>query len=110
MQSYNTSIFFGTDSHTSPQFTAQPASIIVATARSATLQCGTTGEPAPTVVWYGEEGGPVHTGGSISVSSAGELVISGVSLSDDGKYYCVASNAVGSVRSLSTALDIAGKN
>lgn len=50
----------------------------------------------------------MEIGDGISVSSSGDLVISSVTLSDDGDYYCVASNAVGSVRSLSATLDIAG--
>ena len=97
-----------TDSYTAPQFTAHPADVVAAPAGSATLQCAVTGEPAPSVAWYKEDGGAVATGARVSVSSSGELTISNVMLSDAGKYYCVASNAVGSVRSLSASLDIAG--
>lgn len=50
----------------------------------------------------------METGDRISVSSSGDLVISSVTLSDAGDYYCEATNAVGSVRSLSATLDIAG--
>lgn len=96
------------DTYTSPLFTAHPADIVVATGQSAVLQCRVTGQPMPSVTWYREGGGAVETGDGISVSSSGDLVISSVTLSDDGDYYCVASNAVGSVRSLSATLDIAG--
>ena len=49
------------------------------------------------------------SGGRYTVSStSGELTVSGVELSDEGSYYCVASNAVGSVRSLSASLQLAG--
>lgn len=96
------------DTYTSPLFTAHPADIVVATGQSAELQCRVTGQPMPSVTWYREGGGAVEIGDGISVSSSGDLVISSVTLSDDGDYYCVASNAVGSVRSLSATLDIAG--
>lgn len=89
-------------------FTAHPADIIAATGGSAELHCRVTGQPMPSVTWYREEGGAVEIEGRISVSSSGDLVISSVALSDAGEYYCVASNAVGSVRSFSASLDIAG--
>ena len=97
-----------TGSYTSPQFTAHPADVVATPAGSAALQCAVTGEPAPTVAWHKEDSGAVATGDRVSVSSSGELTISNVVLSDAGKYYCKASNAVGSVRSLSASLDIAG--
>lgn len=96
------------DTYASPMFTAHPADIIAATGGSAELQCRVTGQPMPSVTWYREEGGAVEIEGRISVSSSGDLVISSVALSDAGEYYCVASNAVGSVRSFSATLDIAG--
>lgn len=97
------------DTYTSPQFTTQPTDIIAATGQSAVLQCRATGQPAATITWYREEGGAVEIAGErISVSGPGDLTISSVALSDDGEYYCVASNAVGSVRSLSASLNIAG--
>lgn len=72
------------------------------------LQCRTTGQPAPSITWYREEGGAVEIGERIVVSGSGDLTISSVALSDAGEYYCMASNVVGSVRSLSASLDIAG--
>ena len=97
------------DSYTSPQFTALPSDVIVADGGTATLQCGVSGEPPPSVAWFKEGGGQVSGGGRFAISSAtGELTVSGTQLSDEGNYYCVASNAVGSVRSLSASLQLAG--
>ena len=97
------------DTYTSPQFTAEPIGVIAAPGRPATLQCAVTGEPPPSVAWFREGGGEVVIGDRVTVDSGtGELTISSVELSDTGRYYCVASNAVGSVRSLSTSLDLAG--
>ena len=97
------------DPYTSPQFTAVPSDLIVAGGQTATLQCGVSGEPPPSVAWFREGGGEVTSGGRYTVSStSGELTVSGVELSDEGSYYCVASNTVGSVRSLSASLQLAG--
>ena len=100
-----------TDSYTSPQFTAPPTDLVVANGETATLQCGVAGQPPPSVTWFREGGGEVTSGGRFTVgSTTGELTISSVELSDEGEYYCVASNAVGSVRSLSASLQLAGNN
>ena len=92
----------------SPHFTAHPADVIAALGRQATLQCGVSGSPAPSVAWYKEGEGAVVVEGGITVSGSGELRISSVSQSDAGNYYCIASNVIGSIRSLSAALEIAG--
>lgn len=100
-----------TDSYTSPQFTAPPTDVVVANGETATLQCGVAGQPPPSVTWFREGGGEVTSGGRFTVgSTTGELTISSVELSDEGEYYCVAGNAVGSVRSLSASLQLAGNN
>ena len=97
------------DSYTSPQLTAPPADVIVAESETARLRCGVTGEPSPSVAWFREGGGEVTSGGRFTISEAtGELAVSAVRLSDEGEYYCVGSNAAGSVRSLSVSLEWAG--
>lgn len=104
-------MYRSTETYSSPQFTAQPTDIIVAEGQSAVLQCVVTGQPPPSIAWFKEEGGEVTPDDddrySISTSS-GELIITNVMPSDAGEYYCVVSNAVGSVRSLTTSLETAG--
>ena len=98
------------DPLSSPQFTASPAAVVVAAGETARLACGATGEPPPSVAWYREGGGEVGNGGRFTVNTdTGELTVAAVELSDGGGYYCVASNAVGSVRSLIAPLQLAGK-
>ena len=73
------------------------------------LHCDVAGQPSPTMAWFRAGGGEVVSDDRVSVSSSsGELSISSVELSDAGTYYCVASNAVGSVRSLPASLSLAG--
>ena len=102
--------FLPPDPLSSPQFTASPAAVVVAAGETARLTCGATGEPPPSVAWYREGGGEVSNGGRFTVNTdTGELTVAAVELSDGGGYYCVASNAVGSVRSLIAPLQLAGK-
>ena len=110
--SYASICVVSTDAYSSPQFSTQPDNVIVAGGTSvAVLQCSVAGQPPPTVAWFREGGGEVATGGEerYSISgSTGELTISDVMPSDAGDYYCIASNAVGSVRSFSASLELAG--
>lgn len=97
---------------TSPQFTAHPSDLIVAQGQTAEFACPVTGDPAPSVRWYREDAEEVletDGGGRLSLGGSGELRISSVVLEDEGSYYCLASNAAGSVRSLSASLELAGE-
>lgn len=95
-------------SGTSPQFTAQPSDIIIASSSSTAINCRASGVPQPTIEWY-KDNVRVTLGGRLSVNNTGALHISMVVGTDAGSYHCVASNAVGSVRSFSASLQIACK-
>lgn len=97
---------------TSPQFTAHPSDVVVAQGQTTEFTCPATGEPAPSVTWYredAEEALETGGGGRFSLGGSGELRISSVVPEDEGSYYCLASNAAGSVRSLSASLELAGE-
>lgn len=97
---------------TSPQFTAHPADVVVAPGETAEVACLVTGEPTPSVSWFREgteEALETDGGGRLSLGGSGELRISSVVSEDEGSYYCLASNAAGSVRSLSASLALAGE-
>ncbi len=88
---------------TSPQVTLHPTDSVVALGKSTVVQCGVSGSPTPTVTWYKDED-LVSLGGRIGQVDTGSLQISDFQGSDEGRYHCVASNAVGSVLSLSAEL------
>ena len=91
---------------TAPQFIVQPINVTVY--GSASIQCSALGSPQPTLLWFKDEV-RVVLDSRISVDSLGYLQISSVQNTDAGDYYCMASNAVGSVRSTVGTLSIACK-
>ena len=82
----------------------------------AEIQCTAFGVPAPNISW--EMGGSVLTssghvtiteGDSSGNTSSSVLLISNVSLSDNGTYTCVAENGVVSSDSMTLELTVLGK-
>ena len=96
------------DAGTSPQFVAQPSNRILALERDAVLDCGVTGTPPPSVTWYKDDA-TLALDARVQQLVSGSLSVSDVRLSDGGDYYCVASNAVGSVRSLTASVELASE-
>ena len=88
----------------------------VITGNTAEIQCIAFGVPAPNISW--EMGGSVLTssghviiteGDSSSNTSSSVLLISNVSLLDNGTYTCVAENGVVSSDSMTLELTVLGK-
>ena len=88
----------------------------VITGNMAEIQCTAFGVPAPNISW--EMGGSVLTssghvtiteGGSSGNTSSSVLLISNVSLSDNGTYTCVAENGVVSSDTMTLELIVLGK-
>ncbi|KAL5515451.1 hypothetical protein EMCRGX_G000618 [Ephydatia muelleri] len=91
---------------TSPQITSPPQSVVVAAGGTATLLCSMTGSPQPTALWK-KAGGTLPAGRYSNATSNGTLRITGLVQADTGQYYCVASNAAGSVASLNSSITVA---
>lgn len=73
-----------------------------------TLDCGATGNPSPTVLWF-KDSDPLPNNGRISVSPNGLLTFTSLYSTDEGSYTCIVSNSVGST-SANTVLTVLGKS
>ncbi|XP_059932178.1 roundabout homolog 2-like [Gadus macrocephalus] len=87
-----------------PQISIKPRDQIAAQGKSATFQCGTTGNPPPAIFWQKEgsqmllfPGQPPSQSGRYSVSMGGQLGIADVHPEDAGFYICQAISVAGSV-------------
>ena len=80
----------------------KPKTIILPLNYSFTLHCVVDGEPPPSVAWFKDgtikQGVTVHHNGTLHVDSA--------SIYDSGKYYCEASNTLGTVRSVEVSVAV----
>lgn len=94
----------------SPQFTSQPKNTTVTESTVAVLECSATGNPAPIITWY-KDNSQVSLNGRVSQRLGQDLYITNVqSNSDEGIYYCVATNIASSIRSISATLKILCKS
>ncbi|KAM6457875.1 peroxidasin homolog isoform 1-T2 [Liasis olivaceus] len=80
-----------------PAFVIHPQNTEVFVGGSVTLECGVSGHPAPRVVWMLSSGSPLPQNSRFTITSSGGLYIQNVTLSDEGKYSCKATNREGSV-------------
>ena len=91
-----------------PVFVDSPQDVLLSTGSNFTLTCNATGVPFPQLAWYKD--GVLLTAsipGRLDVQT-NEISVYNVTLSDQGVYSCVASNAAGS--SLANAMvDIISK-
>uniref|UniRef100_A0A8C6VHK2 Ig-like domain-containing protein n=1 Tax=Naja naja TaxID=35670 RepID=A0A8C6VHK2_NAJNA len=87
--------YFGMPSK--PSFVIHPQNTEVLVGESVTLECGVSGHPPPRVVWMLSSGLPLPPNPRFNITSSGGLYIQNVTLSDEGKYSCKASNREGSI-------------
>ena len=78
-----------------PPAVSLPPSIVAPQGDPLSLDCGATGTPPPTVVWY-KDGRLLSGNGRVTVSPSDRVVtITSLHSIDEGNYTCVASNRVG---------------
>lgn len=91
-----------------PVFTASPEDTFLLHDQPLTLKCLATGLPTPTITWYKDhEVVQTHRdrpGTSNRITNHGELIILRFGPSDEGIYYCNASNIHGWVKSASATV------
>lgn len=80
----------------SPTFIKKPmqGTVRAAVNGNATIVCNPEGAPKPTIQWY-QNSMAIGTGGRFRVLQNGNLIITGVTKSDEGNYTCSASNRLG---------------
>jgi len=93
------------------EFRALPQNTRAAQGETALLECGPPrGHPEPTIYWKkNEEILDVEADRRIRIVDGGNLAIQDVQKTDDGKYQCVAKNAVGFRESPIALLKVHGK-
>ena len=86
-----TAFYIRTLSIALPQFTSRPSNLTVNIEEGIRTRCEATGNPSPTISWYGPNEVPLpqFTGNTIP------LLVNVSSLSTTGQYSCVAINSVG---------------
>lgn len=80
-----------------PSFTKYPQNISVAAGSTAKLECGTHGEPTPSVAWQ-KDGGhdfPAARERRMHMRTDLEFLILNASHEDSGVYSCIANNSAG---------------
>ena len=80
------------ESITAPVVSVSPAKLIVNKSGTASFQCSVSGNPEPTVAWskMDNQSQLLH-----SMGSRGQLLLSKVTGSDTGTYFCSAANILG---------------
>ncbi|THD21910.1 Roundabout 2 [Fasciola hepatica] len=91
-----------------PVFTTSPEDTFLPYDQQLTLKCIATGYPTPTITWFKDQK-VVQThrdkpGTSNRITNHGELIILRFSASDEGVYYCNASNVHGWAKSASATV------
>ncbi|XP_066442244.1 peroxidasin homolog [Eleutherodactylus coqui] len=85
-------------SRSKPFFIIQPQNTEVLVGGSVTLECSVSGDPQPHITWTADTGDPISTNHSFIITSSGGLYIQNVTFSEQGRYWCHASNSEGSIQ------------
>ena len=81
------------ESISKPKITLSSSRLTVNESTTASLLCSASGNPAPQITWFRENG--VLPSNRTKVTSEGLMEINDVRLKDAGKYKCVAQNIQG---------------
>ncbi|XP_059054428.1 protein sidekick [Achroia grisella] len=89
---------FKFDTGTSPPvMQSPPANLTVLDGKDATIACRAIGAPTPNVTWYFNDSLIINLSGRLQTLDEGDLLITGTTIVDSGKYTCLRSNDAGNV-------------
>ncbi|XP_053624713.1 protein sidekick isoform X3 [Plodia interpunctella] len=89
---------FRFDTGTSPPIMQNPpGNLTVLDGKDATIACRAIGAPTPNVTWYFNDSLIINLSGRLQTLEEGDLLITGTTTADNGKYTCVRSNDAGNV-------------
>src|ERR1017187_4907882 len=92
-----------------PSILQQPNPQAVSSGSTVVFNVAANGLPAPTYQWYAN-GIALSNGARVSDVTGTTLVVSGATAANAGNYYCVATNATGSVQSNPATLSVINTN
>ncbi|KAG8567085.1 hypothetical protein GDO81_013493 [Engystomops pustulosus] len=91
-------------SRSKPFFIIQPQNTEALVGSSVTLECGVSGDPQPRITWTTGTGDFVSSNDHFTVTSSGGLYIQNVTFSEQGLYWCHASNSEGSIKASASVI------
>ena len=89
-----------------PTVVISPKELTVRENQNAVFQCSATGNPSPTVKWIEPTGS--FWSDRVQLNPRGVLMVRHVTLADTGRYFCAATNMLGSANQ-SVSLTVEGK-
>ena len=105
-QSNTVTLSIGTSTAAAPSFGTQPQSQTLAGGSTVVFAAVADGSPTPTYQWY-FDGHTLSDGGGVNNVTGPALVINGAAAASAGTYYCIATNASGSLQSNTATLAVA---
>ncbi|XP_026329233.1 protein sidekick isoform X2 [Hyposmocoma kahamanoa] len=80
-----------------PVMQTPPANLTVLDGKDATITCKAIGAPTPNVTWYFNDSLIINLSGRLQALEDGDLLITGTTTADSGKYTCMRANDAGNV-------------
>jgi len=108
-QTNTVTLSIGSSTASAPTFETQPQSETIASGSTIVFRAEAEGSPAPTYQWY-FDGSPLSDGARVTNATGPALVINGAAGANAGTYYCIASNASGSLQSATATLTVTSTN
>jgi hypothetical protein len=108
-QTPTVTLSIGSSTAAAPTFTNQPQSRTLASGSTVVFRADAQGTPAPTYQWY-FNGSALANANGVSNVTGPALVVAGATTANAGNYYCIVSNASGSLQSSTATLTVVSTN
>lgn len=80
-----------------PVMQEAPSNLTVLDGKDATISCRAIGAPTPNITWYFNDSLIINLSGRIQTLEDGDILITGTTTADSGKYTCLRANDAGHV-------------